>query len=542
VLYSKNVARNAAIVALFLTAAFFGTLSGVIFAYQEDLPEISALDNYAPSTITRVYGADGESIVGEFATERRLVIGYDDMAPHLRNAIIAAEDGGFNQHFGISISSIAIRATTEILQLVRDRMVGRRSRPAGASTLTQQLARNILPETVGFQVGVNDVSLERKIKEWLVALQIEKRYTKREIMTFYANHMLFGHGTYGVEAASRLYFAKSAKDITLEEAALLAGILQLPARQSPFVNIEAARGRRNYALQRMADEGFLTQAEADEAKQKPVIVQERPQQDYSVAPHYLENVRQHLEARYGARQLYESGLSVTTTLDVTLQRAANDAIARGLRRLDKRRGFRGVAQNVLADGKTLDEYQHARWARPIRVGDVVPAVVEAVGTPAPEGAARLRIVHVRVSHGRAAGRRLASSSRAISSKSRSSRWTRTRHQRTFVSSRRRLSKARLSPSTTAPVISGQWSGAGTSIAASSIAPLRRTGNSAPLSSRSSLPQRSIAAIHRFRSWKIWRRAGRATSTRSTCRRTTTIFTKGLSRCAGPSSNPGIFPQ
>jgi penicillin-binding protein 1A len=389
--YVKSVARNAGIIALFIVAAILGILSGVIFAYTDDLPEISALDNYAPSTITRIYAADGTGIVGEFATQRRLVIGYDDMAPHLRQAIIAAEDGGFNQHFGLSVSSIAIRASKEVLQGIQDRMVGRRSRPAGASTLTQQLARNLLPETVGFRIGVNDVSPERKIKEAIVALQIEKRYTKPEILTFYANHMLFGHGTYGVEAASRLYFGKSAKDVTLEEAALLAGILQSPARQSPFVSLDAATGRRNYALQRMADEGFITRAEAEAAKETPILVQERPQQNYTVSPHFLENVRRHLEARYGARQLYESGLAVTTTLDVSLQRAANEAMARGLRRLDKRRGFRRPEQNVLADGKTIEEFRHSRWARAMRVGDVVPAVVVTLGDPAPATGARLQI-------------------------------------------------------------------------------------------------------------------------------------------------------
>ncbi len=194
------------------------------------------------------------------------MIGYDDIAPRLRQAIISAEDGDFERHFGLSISSIAITVTRDIFQGMKDMAAGRPSRPAGASTLTQQLARNILPEAVGFKAG--DVSLERKIKEAIVAVQIEKRYTKREILTLYANHILFGHGTYGVEAAARLYFGRSAKEVTLEEAALLAGIIQAPARQSPFVNMEAAVRRRNYALQRMVDEGYIPQAEADTAKQQ----------------------------------------------------------------------------------------------------------------------------------------------------------------------------------------------------------------------------------------------------------------------------------
>ncbi len=384
--YVIRVARNAGIVALFIVAAMLGLLSGVLFAYAGDLPQISALDNYAPNTITRVYAIDGQTI-GEFATQRRLVIGYDDIAPRLRQAIISAEDGDFERHFGLSISSIAITVTRDILQGMKDMAAGRPSRPAGASTLTQQLARNILPDAVGFKTG--DVSLERKIKEAIVAVQIEKRYTKREILTLYANHILFGHGTYGVEAAARLYFGRSAKEVTLEEAALLAGIIQAPARQSPFVNMEAAVRRRNYALQRMVDEGYIPQAEADTAKQHPIVVRGQPQQPRSVAPFFVEEVRKHLEQRYGAKALYESGLSVKTTLDATLQGAANRAVERGLRQLDKRRGYRRPKRNVLAEGHTIDNFKDERWTRRIAVGDVVPAVVVALGKPA--AGARLRI-------------------------------------------------------------------------------------------------------------------------------------------------------
>ena len=382
-------ARNAVIIALFVVAAALGILSGVLFAYAGDLPEISALDRYAPNTITRVRAADGQ-LIGEFATERRLLIGYDDIAPQLRQAIIAAEDGGFDRHFGLSIPSVAMRLTRDVFDAIRDWLAGRaQGRPAGGSTLTQQLARNLFPQTVGFRTG--DLSPERKIKEALVAIQIEKRYTKREILTLYANHMLFGHGTYGVEAAARLYFDKSAKNVTLEEAALLAGIIQTPARQSPFVNMEAATRRRNYALQRMADEGYITQADADAAKQKPIVTKGQPQQPRSVAPYFLEEVRKHLEQRYGAKDLYENGLTVTTTLDVKLQEAANRAVAKGLRALDKRRGFRGARKNILAEHQSVDAYKEDRWNRPIAVGDIVPAVVSAVGKPAPPAGVRLRI-------------------------------------------------------------------------------------------------------------------------------------------------------
>src|SRR5262249_4486832 len=148
------------------------------------------------------------------------------------------EDGDFERHFGLNISSIAVLAARDMVRWAKNTIAGKRTRPAGASTITQQLARQLLPETVGFEIG--DVSPERKIREALVAIQIEKRYTKREIFTFYANHILFGHGTYGVEAAARLYFNKSAKDVSLEEAAMLAGIIQSPGRQSPFVNMDQA--------------------------------------------------------------------------------------------------------------------------------------------------------------------------------------------------------------------------------------------------------------------------------------------------------------
>ena len=383
-------ARHAVLGALFVVAATAGIVSGLLFAYASDLPEISKLDNYAPNTITRVTAADGQ-LIGEFATERRVEISYDDIAPQLRQAIIAAEDGDFERHFGLSIPSIAVRLLRDVVQAVQDKMAGRPSgRPAGASTLTQQLARNLFPEAVGFQIG--DLRLERKIKEAIVAIQIEKRYTKSEILTFYANQMHLGHGTYGVEAASRLYFGKSAKDVTLEEAALLAGIFQSPARQSPFVNLDAAARRRSYALQRMADEGYITQAQAEESKKKPIVVREQPQfQTRSIAPYFLEEVRKHLESRYGAKSLYESGLIVHTTLDAKLQDAANRAVAKGLRRLDKRRGYRGATRNVMTGGKEIGDFKDDRWSQPINVGDVVPAVVTAIGKPAPPGAARLRI-------------------------------------------------------------------------------------------------------------------------------------------------------
>jgi penicillin-binding protein 1A len=387
--YVIRFAKSAGIVALFVVAAMLGILSGVLFAYAGDLPEISALDHYNPNTITRVYSAGGE-LIGDFAVERRLVVGYDDISPFFRQALVAAEDAGFDTHVGLSVSAIVLRLSRDLLDGIEAKFSHRASRPAGASTLTQQLARNLFPEAVGFRIG--DISLERKIKEAIVAVQIEKRYTKREILTLYANQMLFGHGTYGVEAAAHLYFGKSAKDLTLEEAALLAGIIQSPARQSPYVNMDAAKRRRGYVLQRMADEGYITQQQAETANKTPIALAGQPKQPQSVAPFFIEEVRKYLERQYGAKALYESGLSVTTTLDPTLQQVANHAVQNGLRRLDKDRGYRRDKRNVIEQGKTIESFKDERWLRPIRVGDIVPAIVTSIGSGKTAAASSARLV------------------------------------------------------------------------------------------------------------------------------------------------------
>jgi penicillin-binding protein 1A len=354
-----RVARRAGLVALFVVAAVLGLVSGIVFAYAGDLPQIEALDDYTPNTITRVHAANGQ-VIGEFATERRVVVKYDDISPTLRQAIMSAEDAGFDRHFGISISRIVITAAEDVIK----------RRLAGASTLTQQLTRKLF---------LNDEKTwERKIKEALLAIQIERRYTKREILTLYCNQIYFGHGAYGVEAASRLYFDKRSKDLSLEEAALIAGIIQTPERQSPYVDVRRATRRRNYVLQRMADEGYITQAAAAAAAAKPVETSGQPTQE-SVAPYFVEEVRKYLERQYGAKQLYENGLSVYTSLDVDLQVAANRALDAGLRALDKRHGFRKPRRNLLAEGRSIEQYRDDRWNRPMASGQVVPAVVAARG-------------------------------------------------------------------------------------------------------------------------------------------------------------------
>ena len=362
-------ARRVAIVATFSAVALFGVATGVLLAYSPDLPEIQALDDYAPGTITRVHARNGE-LIGEFATQRRVIIGHDDIPEVLRNAIVAAEDGDFFQHTGVNIPRI-------LITLVNNVLAGD-LRAAGASTLTMQLARNI---TVGGERLGLEKTWQRKAREAYYTFHLEKRYTKREILALYANEMFLGTATHaadGVEAASQLYFGKSARDLELGEAAMIAGIFRSPSRESPLVNMEAATQRRNYTLRRMVAEGYVTMAEAEAERATPIVLAPRRQRANTIAPYFLEEVRQHLEENYGATDLYEGGLVVRTTMDLDLQRAANRAVSEGLRTLDKRHGYRGPQRNVLKGTDALesvDRFVHSRWLYPLAAGDLVPAVV-----------------------------------------------------------------------------------------------------------------------------------------------------------------------
>jgi penicillin-binding protein 1A len=361
--------RSFGLAALFLAAALFGIASGVMFAFVGDLPQITALDDYSPSTITRVLGRTG-AVVGEFASERRQLITYDQIPPVLRNAILSAEDSNFFSHSGLRIERIFVALAKDIMH---------RRKQGGASTLTQQLARKLFL--------TDDKTWERKIKEALLAVQIEKRYTKQEIFTMYCNKMYWGHLTYGVEAASELYFGKHVSDLNLDEAALIAGIIQGNQRQSPYVNMAAATARRNYTLDRMVAEGYVTRADADAAKKRPIVTRGQPSAPRSIAPYFMEQIRIQLEDRYGAKALYENGLTIRTGLDAALQGAANKALDAGLRRLDKQRGsYRKPAHNVIAEGKSIEKYTSPRWLRDPLDDEVYPAVITSV-----QGA----VIHVR---------------------------------------------------------------------------------------------------------------------------------------------------
>jgi len=354
---SARLVRSFGIIALFLVAALLGTASGVLFAFVGDLPQISALDDYAPATITKVLGRDG-SVVGEFAIERRQVVTYDQIPVNLRNAIISAEDAGFFKHGGVDVFRIFATAARRLVGV---------QRKGGASTITQQLTRKLFL--------TDDETLERKIKEALLAMQIEKRYTKQEIFTMYCNKMYWGHGAYGVEAASQLYFSKHVGDLTLGEAAMIAGIHQGNVRESPYVNMKAAVTRRNYALDRMVANGYIKKPEAEDIKKQPIVVHGEPNQSPSIAPYFVETVRQHLEDQYGSKAVYENGLIAKTGLDPQMQRWANAALDAGLRRIDRLKGYRKPTQNVLAENHPIDSYKLPQWSREPNEGERAPAIV-----------------------------------------------------------------------------------------------------------------------------------------------------------------------
>ena len=344
---------------LVLLSALIGAAVGLLLVYSTDLPQIDDLEHYRPSTITEVYDDHGR-IIGTFALQRRVVATYDDYPPVLRDALVSIEDKDFYRHWGINVWRILGAA-------YRDIESG--GRVQGASTLTMQLARNLFLSP--------DRSFQRKIQEAWLAIQIERRFTKPQIFTLYANQIFLGHGTYGFEAASEYYFSKPAKKLTLVEAALLAGLPKGPQTYSPILHPDRAIKRRNLVLNAMLEDGKITAKQAAEAKAAPIqlSLQHDPN---STAPYFVEEIRRYLEGKYGTDQVHEGGLRVYTTLDMDLQKAANHAVLDGLAAYERRHGWKGKLHNALTEGMTLDKFAHPDWDEEPVVGDYVHALVTQV--------------------------------------------------------------------------------------------------------------------------------------------------------------------
>ena len=322
-------------VALLVAVLAVAGVSYLLWHYGQELPDYKQLADYKPPTLTRVHAGDGR-LIKEYATERRVFVPVRVMPKHLINAFIAAEDQDFFIHPGVDFKAL-LRAS---LQNVR--LYFQKRRPVGASTITQQVAKNFLL--------TNEVSIERKIKEAILAFRMEKAFDKERILELYLNEIYLGYGSYGVAAAALNYFNKSLDELSIAEAAYLAALPKAPNNYHPVRRLDAAVDRRNWVVRRMLEEGFIDLMTAHEARAAPLKVVPREAVQIVEAEYFLEEVRRELTRRFGDEGLYKGGLSVRTTLDPAMQGIAEQALRDGLIKYDRRHGYRGpVARIQVAD-------------------------------------------------------------------------------------------------------------------------------------------------------------------------------------------------
>jgi penicillin-binding protein 1A len=339
-------------------------VAGAIWHFSKDLPDYSQLQDYEPPVMTRVHASDG-ALLGEYAKERRLYLPIQAVPKLVINAFLAAEDKNFYEHGGIDFSGMA-RAVVLYAQ-----NFGSNKRPQGASTITQQVAKNFLL--------TNEVSFSRKIKEALLAMRIERAYSKDHILELYLNEIYLGLGAYGIGAASLVYFDKSVNELTVAEAAYLAAMPKAPGALHPVRNHDRAVERRNYVIDRLLENGWIKQAEAEKARKYPLVVTNRSNTGRTFAGEYFaEEVRRDILERYGEKKLYEGGLSVRTTLDPKLQVMARKTMAAGLVNFDEAQGWRGATSKLdisgdwgvkLADVKSLADISPWRMAVVLETSD-----------------------------------------------------------------------------------------------------------------------------------------------------------------------------
>ncbi len=357
----KHILRRAWFPAVILLALAAGGLTGIIAAYQlnysQAASEVAALATYRPSVVTRIYADDGQTVIGEFALEKRIPLKYEEIPPVMKNAILAVEDVRFYDHIGIDPIRIVGAAWKNVTS----------NKVEGGSTLTQQLAKNLFL--------TREQSYKRKMNEWLLALQIERYYTKNQIMELYANHIFVGANSYGVEAGAETYFGKQAKDLTIDEAALLAAIPKAPGEYSPTANATKAKERRDLVLDLMAKNGFASQSEVDGAKTKPIQLADSAyyQAPQALSPAFdypVEYIRGDLEDRYTTR-VAQTGLAVYSTINIAAQKKAYEVMRSGLRRYDKGHGgwrssyeaIPAAANNGVPTPQELASFKYPDWYR-----------------------------------------------------------------------------------------------------------------------------------------------------------------------------------
>lgn len=324
-------AAGAVVIGLLILLLGAAAVAGVVWYYSRDLPTVETLGRYRPPTVTVVYDRNRE-LLGEIYDQRRYVIPLEEMPEHLRQAFISAEDAGFYQHGGVDVMGI-VRA------VVRNALAGRKAQ--GASTITQQVARNFLLS--------NEKTYERKLKEMLLARRVESTFEKDHILYLYLNEIYLGSRAYGVEAAARVYFGKHASELDVAESALIAGLPQRPSDYSPHRNFDKAKARQKYVLDQMVDNGYLTRAQADAAYAQPLDIVERGNAFLRIAPWFSEYIRIQLVERYGEDKVLNEGLVVESTCDLALQREAQKAVTEGVLALDERKGWRGPEETLAED-------------------------------------------------------------------------------------------------------------------------------------------------------------------------------------------------
>jgi penicillin-binding protein 1A len=345
---------------ILLLVIILGIPTGFIFAHVVQVPLVHNLDDYQPAIITQIYDRQGIPFA-EYAIQKRIVVAKRDMSPYLVNAIIATEDADFYHHGGINPKAI-VRAG------LKDIIAGKKVE--GASTLTQQLAKQVFftPEK----------SFRRKINEIFLAIDIEKNFTKDQIFELYANQMYLGHGAYGVEAASRTYFGKHAKDLTLPEAATIAGLIRSPMPYSPILHPAQAVARRNHVLYRMLEEHYINKEQYRQAINAPLTLGTYKEEAPRVGGYFSEEIRQYIEhaPQLGVENLYQKGLKVYSTLDLRMQQIAESSLQAGLRRWDHRRGFHKPTRNIVSEGLDPLTYKDPSWSNePYAVDKLYPAIV-----------------------------------------------------------------------------------------------------------------------------------------------------------------------
>jgi penicillin-binding protein 1A len=345
---------------LLLCSITLGAAAGLLFVYESDLPEIRALETYRPNVVTEIYADDGQ-LVGSFALQRRILMTWEQTPKVLYNAVTAIEDQHFEDHWGVDFPRVAGAAYRNILK---------HRKAEGASTITMQLAGNLFLDR-------SDRSFRRKAQEMLLGLQIERYYTKPQIFAMYANQVYLAHGNYGFAAAAQFYFGKPVTDLNLQEAAMLAGMIRGP-NYSPLADPVRSLARRNLVLRQMREEGKITTVEEETAKRTPLGLHvQYPRND--LAPYFFEEIRKYLESTYGTEAVHERGLRVYTTLNIQMQRAANQAIRDGLHIYDRRHGWRDKLANILKDNLgNLNSYEDDDWHRPIEKGGYVTGLILAV--------------------------------------------------------------------------------------------------------------------------------------------------------------------